>query len=47
MHLWENGAEGIAVLLGLGVGMKFVQRPVERWIDRKYGNDDISTGGPP
>lgn len=47
MHLWENGAGGIAVLLGLGVGMKMAQRPVEQWIDKRYGNQDVSTGGEP
>jgi hypothetical protein len=44
MHLWENGAGGIATLLGLGVGMKMAQRPVERWIEKRYPGQDISTG---
>ena len=46
-HLWENGAEGIAILLGLGVGMKFAQRTSERYIDKRYGNSDIGTIGEP
>lgn len=47
MHLWETSAEALLVLLGVGVGGKMMQRPIERWVDRKYGNQDIGTGGEP
>lgn len=53
MKLWTEGAEGIAILLGLGVGMKMTAQSAERIAERKYramsrpSQPDISTEGEP
>lgn len=44
-RMWIEGWDGIVAYLGVGVGIKMVQRSTEKYIDKKYGSPDRGVVG--
>ena len=45
LELWSNGAEGILIFLGIGIGGKWINDRIEGYVNRKYGNPQENENG--